>query len=109
VLTVVAFRVLVATYPTGLPVLLGGTIAMGAYAHAIGDSLTDYGAPLAFPLVIGGQRWYPCGPPKPLRFKAGKTVENLLVFPASLLGAVTVLVWLMGAWPRIAHAVSVAL
>jgi len=109
VLTVVALRVLAAAYPTGLPVLLGGTIALGAYVHAIGDSLTDYGAPLAFPFVVGGQRWYPCGPPKPLRFKAGKTVENLLVFPASLAGAAAALVWLAGAWPRIVHAVSVAL
>lgn len=109
-LTVISWSLLSRAYPTDLPALIGGTVALGAYTHAIGDSLTDYGAPLAFPFVIGGQRWYPCGPPEPLRFKAGKGVERVLVFPLSLAGAAAALIWLIpGAWPRIAHAIAVAL
>lgn len=110
ILTVIAWTLLSRAYPTGLPVLIGATIALGAYVHALGDGLTDYGAPLVFPLKVDGQRWYPCGLPKPLRFKAGKSVERWLVFPLSMLAATAALIWLIpGGWPRIAHAVSVAL
>jgi hypothetical protein len=107
VLTVIAYTVLTRSYPDGLPVLLGATITLGAYVHALGDGLTDYGAPLLFPLIVDGQRWYSCGSPKPLRFKAGKGVETFLIFPLSLAGAVAALVWLIpDAWPRIVHALA---
>lgn len=110
VLTAIAYTLLNRSYPDGLPLLLGVTIALGAYVHALGDGLTDYGSPLLFPLIVNGQRWHSCGSPRPLRFKAGKAVETWLVFPLSLAAAFAALIWLIpGAWPRIVHAVAVAL
>jgi hypothetical protein len=110
VLTGIAYTVLTRAYPDGLPVLLGATIALGAYVHALGDGLTDYGAPLLFPLMVDGQRWHSCGSPKPLRFKAGKGWEKNVIFPLSLLGVAAALIWLIpGAWPRIAHAFALTL
>lgn len=109
-LTVVAYAVLNRSYPDSLPTLLGATIALGAYVHALGDGLTDYGAPLVFPFTVKGQRWYSCGSPRWLRFKAGKFWEKALVFPLSLLGALAALIWLIpGAWPRIVYAFGIIL
>ena len=79
-----------------MPVFIGLAVGFGAWVHALGDALTDYGAPLLFPLVIKGERWRACGPPEPLRFKAGKKVEKRLVRPLS---AVAVVVALGGVVP----------
>jgi hypothetical protein len=110
ILTGIAWTLLSRAYPTGLPVLIGATIALGLYVHALGDGLTYYGSPLVFPFIVKGQRWYSCGMPQWLRFRAGKGWEKGLVFPLSLLGAAAALIWLFpGAWPGIVHAVSLAL
>jgi hypothetical protein len=106
VLTGGAWWVLAHEYTGSVPLLLGATIASGAYVHSLGDGLTDYGSPLAWPLVIRGQRWYPCGMPEPLRFKAGKRVENLAVFPASIaLVGLLAIGLIPGAYPAIWHAI----
>ncbi|MFI6937972.1 metal-dependent hydrolase [Streptomyces sp. NPDC050418] len=63
----------------GLPVLLGAVV------HDIGDSLTVSGCPMFWPLPIAGKRWYPVGPPKPMRFRAGSWVELKLLMPAFML------------------------
>jgi membrane-bound metal-dependent hydrolase YbcI (DUF457 family) len=59
-------------------------VALGVLIHSIGDSLTVSGAPLLWPLPIGGKRWYPVGPPEFARFRAGGRVENAIVLPLLL-------------------------
>ncbi|MER7171471.1 metal-dependent hydrolase [Streptomyces mesophilus] len=63
----------------GLPVLLGAVV------HTIGDALTVSGCPMFWPLPIAGKRWYPVGPPKLMRFRAGSWVELKLLMPAFML------------------------
>ncbi|MBC9717481.1 metal-dependent hydrolase [Streptomyces sp. TRM66268-LWL] len=63
----------------GLPVLLGAVV------HTIGDALTISGCPMFWPLPIAGKRWYPVGPPKLMRFRAGSWVELKLLMPAFML------------------------
>ncbi|WP_309053500.1 metal-dependent hydrolase [Streptomyces sp.] len=60
----------------GLPVLLG------ALVHDIGDALTVSGCPILWPIPVGRKRWYPVGPPKALRFRAGSWVELKVLMPA---------------------------
>jgi hypothetical protein len=93
VLTFAGWWILRTHYAGIIPVLLGSVIAIGCYVHAIGDGLTDYGSPLIWPFTWKGQRWYPCGMPRFLRFKAGKKVENRLVYPLSLVLAVVLAAW----------------
>jgi hypothetical protein len=61
---------------------LGFAVAAGCLAHCLGDALTMSGCPFLFPLPIAGETWYEIRPPRWLRFRTGKRVENLLVFPA---------------------------
>ncbi|MEV5505533.1 metal-dependent hydrolase [Streptomyces orinoci] len=63
----------------GLPILLG------ALVHDIGDALTVSGCPILWPLPIARKRWYPLGPPKPMRFKAGSWVELKVLTPVFIL------------------------
>jgi membrane-bound metal-dependent hydrolase YbcI (DUF457 family) len=95
-LTAAAYLALSSTYAGVLPLFIGLAVGFGAWVHALGDSLTDYGAPLFFPLVIKGERWRAVGPPEALRFKAGKAVEKRFIRPLS---AVVVLFALVGVVP----------
>ncbi len=61
---------------------LGLPIVLGALVHDIGDALTVSGCPVLWPLPIGGKRWYPLGPPKFMRFRAGSWVEIKVLMPA---------------------------
>jgi membrane-bound metal-dependent hydrolase YbcI (DUF457 family) len=85
-LTGLAYLALSSTYAGVMPLFIGAAVGFGAWIHALGDSLTDYGAPLLFPFVIKGERWRAVGPPEPLRFKAGKKVEKKFVRPLSAVG-----------------------
>lgn len=90
------------SYAAHLPLLIGITIAGGAWVHSLGDALTDYGSPLWFPLKRRGERWYGAGMPKLFRFKAGKEVEERAIYPLSIVLAVAAAVWAIpGAWPMI--------
>ncbi|WP_405591908.1 metal-dependent hydrolase [Streptomyces sp. NBC_01190] len=60
----------------GLPILLGSLV------HCIGDALTVSGCPVLWPIPIGRRRWYPLGPPKFMRFRAGSRVEIKILTPA---------------------------
>lgn len=51
---------------------LGLPIVLGALVHDIGDALTVSGCPVLWPIPIAGKRWYPIGPPKMMRFRAGE-------------------------------------
>lgn len=106
-LTGAAYLALRSTYAEAMPLFVGLAIALGALVHTLGDALTDYGAPLFFPFVIKGERWYGSGLPKPLRFKAGKWVENKLIFPLFVLGAFVALLGIIpGALPLLGGAIS---
>lgn len=74
---------------------LGIAVAVGCFTHCLGDALTESGCPFLFPVPIAGETWYELRPPKFLRFRTGKKVENLVVFPAFVVLAV---VLLPGAW-----------
>ncbi|GHG48814.1 metal-dependent hydrolase [Streptomyces griseocarneus] len=69
---------------------LGLPIVLGALVHDIGDALTVSGCPILWPLPIARKRWYPLGPPKAMRFRAGSRVEVKVLMPAfMLLGGVS--------------------
>lgn len=107
VLTGLAYLALRSTYADAMPLFVGLAIALGALVHALGDALTDYGAPLFFPFVIKGERWYGSGLPKPLRFKAGKKVEQRLIFPLFVVCAFVALLGVIpGALPMIWGAIG---
>ncbi|MFM9797445.1 metal-dependent hydrolase, partial [Streptomyces turgidiscabies] len=60
---------------------LGLPIVLGALVHDIGDALTVSGCPVLWPIPIGRKRWYPIGPPKAMRFRAGSWVELRVLMP----------------------------
>ncbi|MFD3523602.1 metal-dependent hydrolase [Streptomyces sp. NPDC058653] len=64
---------------------LGLPIVLGALVHDIGDALTVSGCPILWPIPVGRKRWYPIGPPKALRFRAGSWVELKVLMPLFML------------------------
>ena len=64
---------------------LGLPIVLGALVHDIGDALTVSGCPILWPIPIGRKRWYPIGPPKAMRFRAGSWVELKVLMPVFML------------------------
>ncbi len=74
---------------------LGIAVAAGCFVHCLGDALTESGCPFLFPIPIAGETWYEIRPPKPLRFRTGKNVENRLIFPVFAVAAVLLIpgVW----------------
>jgi len=67
---------------------LGIAVAAGCITHCLGDALTESGCPFLFPIPIAGETWYEIRPPRPLRFRTGKKVENRLIFPVFALAGV---------------------
>ncbi|MFI1970882.1 hypothetical protein BLA24_07245 [Streptomyces cinnamoneus] len=64
---------------------LGLPIVLGALVHDVGDALTVSGCPILWPIPIGRKRWYPLGPPKAMRFRAGSWVEVKVLMPVFML------------------------
>lgn len=64
---------------------LGLPIVLGALIHDIGDALTVSGCPVLWPIPVRRKRWYPIGPPKPMRFRAGSWVELKVLMPVFML------------------------
>ncbi|MFJ6620780.1 metal-dependent hydrolase [Kitasatospora sp. NPDC091335] len=60
---------------------IGLPIALGALVHCLGDALTASGCPVLWPIPVGRRRWYPIGPPKGMRFRAGSWVEIKVLTP----------------------------
>ncbi|MFC4002516.1 metal-dependent hydrolase [Prauserella oleivorans] len=83
--------------------LLGIAVAVGCVTHCLGDALTESGCPFLFPLPIAGETWYELRPPRWLRFRTGKAVENRLVFPVFLVLGVLLI---PGVWPLVTELVS---
>jgi hypothetical protein len=71
---------------------LGTAVALGMLVHAVGDAITESGAPLLWPLPIRGRTWYPVGSPKAARFRTGGAVEAWLVAPALTVGTLVLFV-----------------
>lgn len=62
--------------PYALPVAVG--LLVGVLAHQAGDSCTNSGVPLLWPIKINGRRWAHHGIPKVLRFETGGSVESAI-------------------------------
>ncbi|MEV8566383.1 metal-dependent hydrolase [Streptomyces sp. NPDC051322] len=60
---------------------LGLPIVLGALVHDVGDALTVSGCPILWPIPLGRHHWYPLGPPKFMRFRAGSWVELKVLMP----------------------------
>lgn len=54
---------------------VGGAVAVGCWAHCLGDSMTRSGCSWLYPIKIRGRRWYGIGTPRALRFHTGKRGE----------------------------------
>lgn len=65
---------------------VGGAVALGCWAHCLGDSLTNSGCSWLYPLKIKGRRWYPIGAPRALRFHTGKRGEAAVTWALLLPG-----------------------
>ncbi|WP_328911926.1 MULTISPECIES: metal-dependent hydrolase [unclassified Streptomyces] len=61
---------------------IGMPIVLGALVHCLGDALTVSGCPVLWPIPLGSRRWYPVGPPKFMRFRAGSWLEIKVLTPA---------------------------
>ncbi|MDV9169932.1 metal-dependent hydrolase [Streptomyces sp. W16] len=64
---------------------LGLPVVLGALVHDIGDALTVSGCPILWPIPLGRRRWYPIGPPKVMRFRAGSWIELKVLMPVFIL------------------------
>lgn len=65
-----------ATLPAGATAWwVGGAVAVGCWAHCLGDSMTRSGCSWLYPIKIRGRRWYSIGTPRALRFHTGKRGE----------------------------------
>ncbi|MHA6794588.1 metal-dependent hydrolase [Pseudonocardia bannensis] len=71
---------------------IGAAVTLGMLVHAVGDAVTESGAPLLWPVPIRRRRWYPVGSPRPLRFRTGGRVEALLVAPGLTLATLVLAV-----------------
>lgn len=78
---------------------VGGCVAVGCWAHCLGDSMTRSGCSWLWPIEIKGKRWYPIGTPRALRFHTGKRGETVvtlaLLLPLVIMLAVSTV---PGAW-----------
>ncbi|AJE87037.1 integral membrane protein [Streptomyces albus] len=71
---------------------LGLPIVLGALVHDIGDALTVSGCPVLWPIPVARKRWYPVGPPRFMRFRAGSWIELKVLMPAFMvIGAASAL------------------
>ncbi|WP_461011327.1 metal-dependent hydrolase [Streptomyces capparidis] len=75
---------------------LGLPVTLGALVHCAGDALTVSGCPVLWPLPLGRRRWYPVGPPRALRFRAGARVEVRVLMPLFLACGGVSAVWAAG-------------
>jgi LexA-binding, inner membrane-associated putative hydrolase len=82
---------------------LGVAVALGSLIHSVGDAITRTGAPLLWPLLIRGQRWYPVRLPARLRLYTGGRVELRLIWPLVIVGCVAAL---PGVVPAVIHGID---
>lgn len=75
----------------------GLAAGIGHAAGCVGDTLTVDGAPIWWPLIVEGRRWYPARSPLP--FHADGLREHLLVVPALYVVLAASAVGVLGWWP----------
>jgi membrane-bound metal-dependent hydrolase YbcI (DUF457 family) len=71
---------------------LGSAVTLGMLVHAVGDAITESGAPLLWPVPIRGRTWYPVGSPRAARFRTGGAVESWVVAPVLTVGTLVLAV-----------------
>lgn len=79
------------------PCHLGLFVFAGFVAHLAGDCLTNSGAPLLFPVPLGGQRWRRFR--TPARFDTGGHIEERIITP--IIGFILLLALAGVLWLRI--------
>jgi membrane-bound metal-dependent hydrolase YbcI (DUF457 family) len=65
----------------------GIAVGVGCVAHCLGDTITERGCPMFWPLPLGSRTWYPVAPPKAMRMRTGGHVELKLTLPLLMLVA----------------------
>lgn len=69
----------------------------GCLIHILGDTITNSGTPLLWPLMVGGRRWNPIR--TPVTFAAGEAIETGIMRPLLIGGVIAASGWLLGVWP----------
>lgn len=82
----------------------GVTVAVGSLTHSVGDTFTNTGDPLLWPLTIRGQRWYKVR--TPATFNTGQITEKKIVTPFIGVGFVVAVGFATGTLPVLIGAVS---
>jgi len=71
----------------------GIAVGVGCLVHLVGDGITVSGIPALWPLPVGGRTWHDLHLlPHPFQLHTGKRVENRLLYPLFLAGAL-ILCW----------------
>jgi membrane-bound metal-dependent hydrolase YbcI (DUF457 family) len=86
---------------------LGWAIGAGALIHNLGDRQTNTGVPLAWPIKIGGQRWYKFRAAKWVRFETGAdgNPEGVIRWLCGLGSVLAGAAMAYARWPEQVHAV----
>ena len=72
-------------------------VFVGCVVHILGDTVTNSGTPLLWPLRSQGRRWRLVT--TPVTFAAGDAVETLLIAPLLVVGVALASGGLLGVWP----------
>lgn len=80
----------------------GTAVITGCLAHCVGDSVTEDGCPMLWPIPLGRRLWRPVGLPTPMRYRTGGKVELLFVGPLCTAASL----WLMALALQALNAVS---
>lgn len=81
------------------PAWLGSVVTLGMLVHSLGDALTLHGAPVLWPLPLGGRTWYPVRPPRPFRLHTGKAGERVALVGFTAATLVLAAHAVPGLWP----------
>jgi membrane-bound metal-dependent hydrolase YbcI (DUF457 family) len=81
---------------------LGTAVTLGMLTHDLGDAATEHGCCLLWPLKINGQRWYPIGLPRWMRFTTGRRAETaiLLMLTGLTIWCTAALFFPVNTWAR---------
>jgi membrane-bound metal-dependent hydrolase YbcI (DUF457 family) len=80
------------------------SVFVGCVVHILGDTVTNSGTPLLWPLRSQGRRWRLVT--TPVTFAAGDAVEHLFIAPLLMVGVVLASGGVLGVWPVVWAAVT---
>lgn len=95
----------VTTHP-GWSLLFGAAVSVGALAHTLGDSTTNSGVPLWWPVMRDGRRWAPVK--TTVTFRTGSHLEVNVVTPLLAFCALVAASLVTGVLPMVVTAVVAA-